>query len=42
MRGVVPNGVTSPRGAINVIDMPGASRSFCAKRMPMITDSPLS
>ena len=36
MRGVTPNGVTLPRGAISVICMPGASRSLL--RQPRADD----
>ncbi len=40
MRGVTPNGVTLPRGAISVIEPPGAMSSLAARRAPMITLSP--
>ena len=42
MRGMVPIGVTAPRGATSVMLSPARSDSWSASRRPMATPSPSS
>jgi len=42
MRGVVPMGVTAPRGATRVTESPAVSESWSARRFPIATPCPAS